>query len=223
MVLVMPLAGPAPAEEVRVTAVVEPTVVPVGSEATLVVTVNGKFRRSSQPELPVLDEFSIYQAGTSQSFSIANGVRSSSLKFTYIIVPRKEGVYTIAPIRFTAGGKLYTADPITVEVVQSSSQLPPPDDEDDEVGDAAADAHIFIRAGVDADTVYVNQQITWTLGFYTDGYIDLSKSPYYSAPSAEGFWAEDLPPQRNYYKTIRGQKYLVNEIKRGFFPTVPGH
>lgn len=215
-------AGPAVAEDVTITAVLEPSVVPVGSEATLVVAVQGKFRRSSQPELPVLDEFSVYQAGTSQSFSISNGQRSSSLKFTYVVVPRKEGHYTIAPIRFKVGSKVYTADPVSIEVVASSSQLPPPDTPGGQPEQVSDDAHIFIRARVDRDTVYVSQQVTWTLGFYTDGRLDLSKSPYYSAPSAEGFWAEDLPPQKNYYKMIGGRKYLINEIKRGFFPTVPG-
>ncbi|MEE9269597.1 MAG: BatD family protein [Candidatus Krumholzibacteria bacterium] len=222
MVLGMLGGGPALAEDVSINAVIEPSVVPVGSEATLVVTVQGKFRRSSQPEIPVLDEFAVYQSGTSQSFSIVNGRRSSSLKFTYVLVPRKEGLYKIEPIRFTVGGKVYTAEPVTVEVVKSSTQLPLPGSGDDEPEYSGEDAHIFIRAKVDRDTVYVNQQVTWTLGFYTDGKVELSKSPYYSAPPAEGFWAEDLPPQKNYYKTINNRKYLVNEIKRGFFPTVPG-
>jgi hypothetical protein len=222
MVLAMLGGGLALAEDVSINAVIEPSVVPVGSEATLVVTVQGKFRRSSQPEIPVLDEFAVYQAGTSQSYSIVNGRSSSSLKFTYVLVPRKEGLYKIEPIRFKAGGKVYTADPVTVEVVKSSAQLPVPGAGDDEPEYSSDDAHIFIRAKVDRDTVYVNQQVTWMLGFYTDGQVELSKSPYYSAPPAEGFWAEDLPPQKNYYKTINNRKYLVNEIKRGFFPTVPG-
>jgi hypothetical protein len=84
------------------------------------------------------------------------------------------------------------------------------------------DQSIFITGTVDRDTVYVNQQITWTLGYFSDGRIGLLRSPNYSPPQAEGFWVEDLPPQNKYYSTIHGRQYLVNEIKRGYFPTAPG-
>jgi hypothetical protein len=206
---------------VTVTARVQPEVVPVGSEATLVITVNGKFRRTGEPQLPKLDDFQLYQAGTSQSFSIVNGQRSVSLVFTYVLVPKKEGQYKIAPIRFETDGKVYTANPLSVEVVKSVQQLPAPTPAPGG-GPTSDEAPIFIRGGVDRDTVYVNQQVTWKLGFYTDGRIDLLRSPEYSPPNSEGFWVEDLPPQKNYYTSINGKKYLVNEILRGFFPTAPG-
>jgi hypothetical protein len=211
---------PAFAADVTISATVEPKVIPVGAEATLVVTVKGKFRKSSQPQLPALDEITFYQAGSSQSFSIVNGRATSSLQFNYVIAAHKEGRYTIEPIRFETGGKTYTAEAVVLEVVKSASRLTPPTVEADPQD--AAESPIFIRAWVDRDTVYVNEQVTWTLGFYTDGRVDLLRSPEYSPPNAEGFWVEDLPPQRNYYKMIDGAKYLVNEIKRGLFPTAPG-
>lgn len=211
------------AADISMTAVVQPKVIPVGSEATLVVTVKGKFRKSSTPQLPDLAEITFYQAGSSQSFSIVNGQATSSLQFTYVLVPHKEGRYTIEPIRFEAGGDTYTAPPVDIEVVKSSAQLPPPTADDSEpMEDVGTDSPIFIRATVDHDTVYVNEQVTWTLSFYTDGRVDLLRSPEFSPPGAEGFWVEDLPPQQSFYKMIKSSKYLVNEIKRGFFPTAPG-
>lgn len=185
------------------------------------VTVKGKFRKSSQPRLPSIDEITFYQAGSSQSFSIVNGQATSSLQFSYVIVPHKEGRYTIQPIEFETGGNTYTANSVVIDVVKSPAQIPPPT-VDAEPGEDESDSPIFIRATVDRDTVYVNEQITWMLGFYTDGRVDLLRSPEYSPPNAEGFWVEDLPPQQNRYKMINATKYLVNEIKRGFFPTAPG-
>lgn len=224
-IVVVVALGVATAEQasadIAVTAQVEPTMVQVGSEATLTVTVKGKFRRTGQPQLPQLDGVEIYQAGTSQSFSIVNGQRDVSLVFTYVLVPNKEGRLKIEPILFEAGSDVYTANPVTLDVVKAASRLPgrsssAGDDLDSE------DAPIFIRAAVDRDTVYVNQQVTWELGFYTDGRIDLLRSPEFSPPSAEGFWVEDLPPQKNYYEEINGRRYLVNEIVRGYFPAAPG-
>jgi hypothetical protein len=210
------------AADVSVSVNVEPVVAPVGSEITMVVTVKGKFRKSSTPELPPLDDFSVYQAGTSQSFSFGTGGSTSSLIFTYILVPKKPGKYTISPVRFESGDKIYTAEPVTIEVVKPQSQVAPPGTGDGAVIDADEDRPLFIQASVVDDTVYVNQQITWTLGFFTDGRIDLMRTPEYSPPSAEGFWVEDLPPQKNFYKQIKGRQYLVNEIKRGFFAAAPG-
>lgn len=215
------LSGAAVAD-VSVVVTVEPAVIPVGGEATMTVTVKGKFRRSAQPELPDLDAFTVYQAGTSQSFTIVNGHPTSSLQFSYVIVARQEGIHTIAPVRFEVNDKVYTAPPVTVEVVKARAQLPPTADSSAPGDVDADDRSIFITANVDRDTVYVNQQITWTLGFFTDGRIEMLRSPEFSPPTAEGFWVEDLPPQSSRYQEIDGRRYLVNEIKRGHFPTAPG-
>ncbi len=212
----------AEAADVSVTAAVEPNVATVGSEVTLVVTVKGKLTKSANPELPPLEDFTVYQAGTSQSFSFGTGGASSSLQYTYVLVPKKPGTFTIEPIRFQAGDKVYTAEPVTLEVVQSPRQIPVPQSTEQSAPDEKNDQSIFVRATVDKDTVFVNQQVTWTLGFYTDGRLNLTRTPQYAPPPAEGFWAEDLPSQKNYYKQIQGRQYLVNEVRRAFFSSAPG-
>jgi hypothetical protein len=222
-------AGSARSSDVTVSATVDPSVVSLGSEAQLTITVQGKFRRSSEPELPPLDDFDVYDSGTSQNFSFINGQIQSSISYRYVLVPKKEGVFTIGPIRFAIKDKEYTTQPIQLEVVAASGAITPqtapgsgqgevaPDDDH-----AKKDQSIFIQASVDRDTVYVNQQVTWTLGYFSDGRITLLRSPNYTPPEAEGFWVEDLPPQNKYYTTLYGRQYLVNEIKRGYFPTSPG-
>jgi hypothetical protein len=222
-VLLLAFAASVRAADVSVTAAVSPTTVPVGGQATLVVTVQGKFTRSSNPELPPLDDFTVYQAGTSQSFSFGTGGSGATLQFTYVLVPRKAGTYTIAPIKFQSGDKIYTADPVTLEVGASSSpRAQAPESEAKESIALEGDQPIFVRARVDRDTVYVNQQLTWTLGFYTDGRLDLMRTPEYSPPPAEGFWAEDFPAQEGSYRQVNGKRYLVNEVKRAFFASAPG-
>ncbi len=215
-------------DDVLLRASIEPATVPVGEQAVLTVQVEGKFRRSASPELPTLDDFDVYQAGTSQNFSFVNGQTSSSIIFTYVLMPRREGTFRIEPIRFSAGGKQYTANAVTLEVVPGTSSVPVPGPGATTPGKRepgptpAKDESIFVAASVDEDTVYVNQQVTWTLGYYTDGRVELLRSPNYSPPTAEGFWVEDLPPQNKYYANLHGRQYLVTEIKRAFFPTAPG-
>jgi len=174
----------------------------------------------------------VFESGSSQSFSFINGQMSASLTYTYVLSPLKEGTFTIAPITLTTGGNVYTADPVTLEVTAAASALPAPgassappsapQSPQPQGEKPAEDQSIFITAAVDRDTVYVNQQVTWTLAYYADGRVTLLRSPNYTPPSAEGFWVEDLPPQSKAYRTLYGRQYLVSEIKRGYFPTAPG-
>jgi hypothetical protein len=221
-------AGGAESSDVTITATVQPQSVAVGEQATLVVSVQGKFRKSGGPELPKLEDFDIYQAGSSQNFSFVNGEISSSVSFSYVLVPRKEGSFKIEPIRFTVKDKIYTADPVTLEVVKGQTSISRPQAQQPQphqnqgVGQSAQGKNLFIEAAVDKDTVYVNQQITWSLGFFTDGRVRLMQSPSYYPPESQGFWEEDLPPVKKYNTTINNTQYLVNEVKRAYFPTAPG-
>ena len=213
-------AAPVPAAaDVELTAKVEPSTVPVGGQCELVVTVRGKFRRTSPPQLPDLDAFDIYEAGTSQQFSFTMGRQTSSIEYRYVLIPKQAGTYSITPIRFKLGSDVYTANDVKVEVVKAGAPTRP---QGSGGADAGEGVPLHVAATVDHDTVYVNQQITWTLGFYTDGTVELLRSPEYQPPNAEGFWVEDLPPQNTQYQTIDGRQYLVTQIKRGFFPTAPG-
>ena len=234
-------AGAASAADVSVSADVQPTVVPVGGEALLTVTVEGKFRRSADPQLPALEDFDVYQSGSSQNFSFINGAMSSSITYSYTLVAKKEGFYKIGPVRFVLDDKEYSTQPVSLEVVAALQGIAPSQTPKQSPGRAsggrtsggrtsgggaeeaeAGKRSIFIKASVDRDTVYVNQQVTWTLGYYTDGRINLLRAPNYAPPEAEGLWVEDLPPQNKYNTDIGGRQYLVNEIRRGYFPTSPG-
>jgi hypothetical protein len=221
-------AGIARAQDIVVQAGIEPSTVEVGGQAMLTIQVEGKFRRSASPELPPLPDFDVYEAGTSQNFSFVNGQVHSSITFNYVLSPRREGAFKIEPIRFSIGDKQYDANPVMLTVVAAGPGVgvprgtaPAPSNR--ERGDLPAeDESIFVAASIDRDTVYVNEQVTWTLGYYTDGRVELLRSPNYSPPSSEGFWVEDLPPQNKYYENIHGRQYLVSEIKRAYFPTAPG-
>ena len=215
------------ADDVTVRAHIEPSTVEVGGQAMLTIEVEGKFRKAASPILPPLDDFDKYEAGTSQNFSFMNGQIHSSITYSYTLSPRKEGTFNIEPIRFQVGDKQYTANPVSLTVVAAGPGVSVPQGSAPSPGTRhgdlpAEDESIFVGASVDRDTVYVNQQVTWTLGYYTDGRVELLRSPNYSPPSSEGFWVEDLPPQNKYYTQLHGRQYLVSEIKRGYFPAAPG-
>ena len=62
----------------------------------------------------------------SQSVSITNGARTSSVTLTYVIQPTHEGKLTIPPaFAKDAAGHTYQSNPVTVEVVPGSLAPPP--------------------------------------------------------------------------------------------------
>ncbi|HEX7400628.1 MAG TPA: BatD family protein, partial [candidate division Zixibacteria bacterium] len=73
---------------------------------------------------------------------------------------------------------------------------------------------------VDKKKVYVDEQGTLTLRFYQG--VRLFNNPEYTPPSLTGFWAEDLPPKKQYSQVINGRQYYVQELKTAIFPTSTG-
>jgi hypothetical protein len=79
---------------------------------------------------------------------------------------------------------------------------------------------LFIETAVDKKKAYVNEQITLTFRFYQG--VRLFNNPEYVPPSLTGFWTEDLPPRKQYYKVVNGRQYFVQELKTALFPTAAG-
>jgi hypothetical protein len=143
----------------------------------------------------------------------------------FVLDPQKAGDFVITPQEITYKGERYTTEPVQLKVTPSStpSQRQETDDRSESgtsgrSSDGKGD--FFIEAFVDKDTAYVNEQVTLTFRFYQGK--RLHSNPEYKPPTTTGFWVEDLPPQKNFNKTIRGQLYQVAEIKTALFPTAPG-
>ncbi|MBI4335553.1 MAG: protein BatD, partial [Candidatus Omnitrophica bacterium] len=176
-----------------------------------------------------------YSSSRSQNISVINGKVSASINFRYVLVPSAVGTYMIEPAEIEIGGEVYQTQPIQIEVISSShvpptapqaappsvmAPSPPVAEEEEEEKRPYPKERLFIETHVDKLRAYTNEQITLTFGFYQA--INLYENPLYSPPSTTGFWSEDMPPQRKYYKRINGIQYLVTEINTALFATSPG-
>ncbi|MFH0947776.1 MAG: BatD family protein [Elusimicrobiota bacterium] len=207
--------------DVSMTASVDKNTVCLGDAVTLQVNVSGNIANIPKPQLPELLDFNVYSSGTSQNVSFVNGAVSTSLSYNFILSPNKIGKFTIGPVKLEVGGQPYTTEPITIEVVSTSSSKPSASvsqrqshiTEDENRG-------IFVTANVDKKTVYVGDGLTYTFRFFISR--NLLSQPQYHSPDFTGFIVEDLPPQKNYQTTINGKRYNVVEIKSKLFPTTSG-
>ncbi len=213
-------------QDISIEAGVDRQEISLDEQITLTIVVSGNVSNIPQPTVPSMDGFTAYSSGRSQNISIINGQFTSSVTFTYILVPNDEGEYTLGPFSIDYKGNTYSADAINIKVsprssAQSSvpSYTAPDEYKRQETSDKRQE-ELFIETYVDKLRAYVNEQITLTFAFYQA--VDLFENPVYSAPSTTGFWTEDMPPQKKYYKVIDGVKYLVTEIKTALFATSPG-
>ncbi|MDO8603198.1 MAG: BatD family protein [Candidatus Omnitrophota bacterium] len=215
------------AEDITISADADRQEITLDEQVALTVTVSGNISNMPQPDIPDLKGFTSYSSGRSQNLSIINGQISSSVTFTYILVPNNTGDYTVGPFSINYKGKTYSAGAINIKVLPRNAQAQAPSQSAvqssepmDQTGQPQIGKELFIETYVDKLRAYVNEQITLTFAVYQA--VNLFDNPVYNPPATTGFWAEDMPPQKKYYKVINNIKYLVTEIKTALFATGPG-
>ena len=201
---------------------VDRTQTTLDAPVTYTLEISGEAGSLPSPTLPAMDGFDVYSSGRTQSFSLVNGRMSSSVIFNYVLVPKKTGTLTIGAATITIDGQTYSTPAIAVIVAGSAATPPPaPAGRGREPTPAPeGNRRLFVEAELDKDTVYVNQSATLIFRFYQGE--RLYSSPEYAPPSLGGFWKEDLPPQRKYYRTVNGVRYDVTEIQTALFPISAG-
>jgi hypothetical protein len=208
------------AENVSLSSEVNKKTVALDDNIVLTVTVSGDARDIPQPNIPQIDGFNIYSSGRSQNISIINGKVSSSLTYSYVLNPKSVGKYTIGTITVNYKGQNYSTQPIPVEVTQAGTSANLPQNSSSGSTNTSNVKNIFVTTSVDKNNVYVNEPITLIFRFYSR--VNLLSNPAYSPPSLVGFFAEDLPPQRNLVEAYKGVNYRISEIKTALFPTSSG-
>ena len=173
---------------------------------------------------PTLKEFRVLSGpNQSTSMQIINGVSSSSLTLSYILMPNTTGVYTIGSASILYEDKTYTTDTIKVTIVKGSQK--PKDDSGKQISNEEIAKNLFIRATIDKNKVYLGEQVTVTYKLYTRLNI-ASQMSVDKLPQYQGFWAEELETARNISfsrEVIDGQQYNVGLLKRAaLFPNQAG-
>jgi hypothetical protein len=220
--LLLFLNQPSFSQDITFNAGVDKTEVGLDDQITLTISVSGNVKSIPQPNLPSLKGFTVYSAGRSQNFTYSGGKISSSVTFNYILTPRKEGKFTIGSAEIVLDGKTYKTNPIEVTVTAGAKPeaAPTPSSKESVQKTELRGKDLFIETVVDKKKAYVNEQITFTFRFYQG--VRLFNNPEYTPASLTGFWAEDLPPRKQYYKVINGRQYFVQELKTALFPTAAG-
>lgn len=222
VIMIFGLVLQAEAQSVKVEATVSETQVFTGERIALSIEISGKdFNNIERPELPDFEGFQLVSRtpSTSRSFSFVNGVSSTSYTYTYYLTARKEGSFTISPIKVDIDGTEYQTKPLDVHIQDRNKAAT-------QSGGGGSRPDIYVKMDVSDKTPVNGQQLIAEVQIYFKS--DLEVNSYQPIPGwkAEGFWKEELDKNqrpRAESVIIDGVRYRrATLLQYALFPTKTG-
>lgn len=94
---------------------IEPAAISLGQAAQLTVTVQGE--ADYTPNIPAVNGLSFEPVGQSRQIRIINGAMSANVSHTFMVIPGREGIFTIPGIKVGNGRDIATSQPVALEVL----------------------------------------------------------------------------------------------------------
>lgn len=228
------------AADIQVAGSVDKRQVQVDEEISFTIRILGARGNVQAPRLPAFEGFDSFYTGRTSQFTFVNGQSSATVEFNYVLVPKVAGRFTLTPVEVWIEGKRYQTQSLELEVIgpkvqqaapssfpsAPSAPTAPPPPVSQPAGPPPTfvqDDNVFIKAAVDKQTAYPNEQILLTYTLYTR--YDTRYEGFEEEPSVSGFWIEDFPLDRDLGKdtvTMHGKRYVKADIRKiALFPTSP--
>ena len=176
------------------------------------------------PESP--DFVLISGPSQSSSIQIINGKMSASKTVSWQIAPTRAGKLTINPISIKYRGKIYSTEPVIVNVTASAPTQPrsaPPSGTPDKQVTPSSGEEVFLKAVVPKTTIYMGEELIVSFDLYFKNVRTFGRK---KLPDAQGFWKEELdaPTQPTITnETVNGVAYRKATIQQiALFATTTG-
>ncbi len=216
------------AQDIRLTASVDPNPVAVGEQFIYRVEVSGSVQNLPEVELPNLDQFALLAGpNVSSSFQIINFSMQASKTYTLYLAARQEGTYQIGPATAKYQGKTYRSNSLRLKVVKQSQKPAARNQGSSRQKTSRSNdlsRWIFLKVIPSKKQVYQNEQVTLTYKFYYR--LNIQNYSIEKLPEAAGCWVEDYPlPKRLRVRNevVNGIQYNVAELKKiAVFPSRAG-
>ncbi|MDD3188638.1 MAG: BatD family protein [Fermentimonas sp.] len=195
-----------------------PASVVEGEQFRLSYMLNQEGKDLRLPDLPDFDV--LFGPSTSTSFSqrTINGKTTSerSVTYTYILVPKKTGTFTIAPASITVDGANYQSNSLQVEVLPPDKTATKGSPGASSSGTATvSESDAFIRAIVSKNNPYEQEGFTVTFRLYTT--LNIVNFGRIQFPEFEGFMVEEIDiPTNQQLKMERynGRNYYTADLRK---------
>lgn len=199
-----------------------PSIVTVGEQFSLTLSLNAKGDDLRMPEINNFDILMGPSVSSSRSIQIINGRTTQTVNYTYTYILRAtaEGTFTISPATIKVNRKVYPSNEISIQVIKGRQQpnatVPPSGSGNQQTQTTANDGdQLFIRYEADKTNVYKGEQIMLTFKLYSRVALSIVDQ---TLPSFEGFWTQDieLPPaeQTRTREAVDGVIYNVYTLQK---------
>ena len=201
-----------------------PSVVAVGEAFRIEFAVNAEPQNFVPPTFTGFDVIAGPTSSQSQSVSIVNNNMTKTVQFayTYVLMPKTEGKFTIPAVSMRVDGKDYYSQPTIIEVTKADAM---PGNgggfgaDNSESGSAQSSASIaeddiLIRAIVNRNSVYKGQPVRVTFKLFTR--VSIRNVENAKFPAFNGFWTQDLnvdgyEPRRETYNNKVYETHVLKE------------
>ena len=206
---------------VTLTATVSPLTVTIGRSFSYTIQLSGP-KVPTTPDLKTPQfspRFTVRNTQKSQSFSFDKQSNARRLiNFEFILVPQKSGTLTIKPSTLIVNGKQYQSNSIDIIVKGTGTSLK----KNASRQNTSSGKTVFAVASVDKTSVFVGEQVTYTLELYRR--IRLFSEIQQMAPPFTGFLSDPLSmDEKPYIKHVSGKKFHGQYLSRvALFPLDAG-
>ncbi len=176
----------------------------------------------NQPEVNQLDGLKIDYLGSSSSFQLINGQRSSTQVFTYVITAVKPGAYTIGPYEVTSGGKRISTNTVKLTVARGSASTNASGNSQGAAPNPGkTDSQLFFTFSIPKTKIYLGEKIPVKFRIYV-GDVRIN-GPLRSLDFNQSEVLLDTPVKSSESDvTIDGQLYRMTEFTGTLSPVKTG-
>jgi len=202
-------ATPALGADVTLRAYLDRNEVGVGQAATLTIETQGS-QDVPAPNVSAADGVTVRYSGPSTQVSFVNGQVSASVSHRYVVVPTREGIFTLGPFTVADGGKEYRAAAVNLKAVaagQAAQGVPGRNE-------------VKLQIAAPRKRVYVQEPVALTVTL-TVGAVRVDDLQYPTLP-AEGFTLERFAEPKQTREVRDGKAVAVLRFDTTLVPLRPG-
>jgi len=204
-----------------------PSTVILDKPFQLVYTINAVGKDLRIPEIKDFDILAGPFESQSSSIQIVNGKRTTSVSnsYTYTLLPKRTGTFTIPSASIMVDNQKYTSNGLTIKVLPPDKESSKSEKQESSTSPSTvSEENIFIRTSVSKSTVYEQEPVLLTYKLYT--LLDVVQCINKKMPDFDGFLKQEIEQAQNKqfsYENYNGRNYGTVVLYQALlYPQRPG-